>query len=553
MLSKISLVAVLYSASLLAETNYGTINTLTNGFGTVNECTNETPHAVSNCPTDIAPDLSQILDLATTNQCVSSYDEFRKAGIKVPKCPKDQDSIKGLDNTHPSGGIFALYNGINDSFIANLAQGYLAGNNVSKFNLVIPKSKIKYLKSNPELVKLLNNSRVNIVQLDTMPSVDRWMQDSFQFTTINGKPALYQLEHGYEQDMDLSERLACKIAKNCDIPYYIPPDMVDPNNADKNSLNSGGNLEVLPGGTFYRGIIKTEGYSSPNLPDGKTIPFMTNAQKSQKAALEKDGNHVLDLDTTFLHVGHVDEIINIVKTNKKAPCDFAVMIASPKKAFEIMERNAKSIENEKRQGRIINNIIDMFITRVNAGAVSLKDATEEKKDACREVSYDNLDATYSEKIITPKDIKDIYSRNCINYSSVGKFVTSDEYAILKRQNLDSSERKSIADIMEDNKASIISELKKTTKCSNPPIVEIPVFFRNGLSYTPDLVNGVVQTPPNGASQVVLPRSYFKPFDSYVENELGKLGVKTTFAHDMGYHLQQGEVHCGSNSARICKP
>ena len=34
--------------------------------------------------------------------------------------------------------------------------------------------------------------------------------------------------------------------------------------------------------------------------------------------------------------------------------------------------------------------------------------------------------------------------------------------------------------------------------------------------------------------------------------MSEIGVKTTFVHDMGYHLKQGEVHCGSNSARVCK-
>ena len=85
----------------------------------------------------------------------------------------------------------------------------------------------------PDLVKLLNSKRVNIVYVDTMPSVDRWMQDSFQFTTINSKPALYQLEHGREAESELALRLACNLARSCDIPYYIPPHMVDPNNTEK--------------------------------------------------------------------------------------------------------------------------------------------------------------------------------------------------------------------------------------------------------------------------------------------------------------------------------
>ena len=140
-----------------------------------------------------------------------------------------------------------------------------------------------------------------------------------------------QLEHSLESKsgMQLEERIACLVAKECNIPYFIPPDMVDKDNKEINDLNSGGNLEILPNGTFYMGVRKQE------VREGRRI---TSFQKKQRALLKKNGNRVLELDVSFLVVGHVDEIVNTVKTQGDPPCNYAVLIADPVKAFELMEK-----------------------------------------------------------------------------------------------------------------------------------------------------------------------------------------------------------------------
>ncbi|GAB4011982.1 MAG: hypothetical protein Fur0010_07290 [Bdellovibrio sp.] len=390
------------------------------------------------------------------------------------------------------------------------------------------------------------------------------MQDSFEFGTMDGKPALYQLQHERERSMAYEDRLACQIAKSCDVPYFIPPDMIDPFNKEGSNLDMGGNLETLPGGTFYRGTVQSPGFNMHE-PFNATIPWSSEYQKVQRKALEEAGNRVLDLDTSFLAVGHVDEIINIVKTNKPAPCNFAVMLASPKKAFELMEKEAQNLSpesnNDRRQGFIFINLI---ISEAMAGATPLNGGkttsqTNEMRsenapvNRCADVNYQNLNLRYAQRPISDAEVNDIYSRNCIDNSSLESFVRSNEYEILKRINLEEEfERPSIQKIMDQNKEKLVAEIARTTSCSNPPIIDVPVFFRSGLSYAPDLVNSVVHTPPNGASTIIMPRTYFKPFDQYMEDTLKSFGVTPTFAHDMGYHLLQGQVHCGTNTARICK-
>ena len=514
----------LISNIVFSSTNLGTINTIQNGFATIDECSNNLNSASNDCENLLDIQLSGILTLPTTNECIASNAQIKASGHKIPKCPKSINELKGLDNTHPNGGIFALYTGNNDSFIYDLLSNYLKDGS-GKFNLVLPKANIYKLINNPQLIKILNNKRINIVEVNTTPKVDRWMQDSFQFTSFNGKPAIYQLEHFRESGINFEDRLACLLAKKCNIPYYIPADMVDVMNANDSSLNSGGNLEVLPGGTFYRGIIKSEGYPLHVNDSNSKLPWQSKAQKIQKLALENAGNKVLDLDTSFLNVAHVDEIINIVKTNQPAPCNFAVLLASPEKAFELMDKSVANLAN----------------------------SSNSNKNKCKNTSYINLVNEGKYSVITDERIAQIYSTNCIDNLPIDEFVKSKEYTILKRENLKDDVPKSINKIMKENEQLIVRELKESSGCQNPKVIPFPVFFRDGLSYTPDLVNGVVQSPAGSPSKVILPRSYFAPFDNYVQDELAKFGVKTTFAHDMGYHLLFGEVHCGTNSARICEP
>ena len=541
---------LILSQAVSAEgtTNLATINTITNGFATVNEC--QRCYSVAPCFDDAFKELlEETLELATIGQCTASLEDYEKEGMDVPKCPEDLNSLKGLDNTHPNGGIFALYTGNNSLFLKDLISNYFKNNKVGKFNLVLPRDRAGSLKNEPALVELLNSKRVNIVHVETMPSVGKWMQDSFQFTTINAKPALYQIEHSRESEQKIEMRLACKLARDCDIPYYIPPDMVEPYNLEYHNADMGGNLEVLPGGTFLSGLGEVR-------EGDKTVVARTQFQGIQKDLLEKSGNRVLEIDVSFLEVGHVDEIFNFVKTNKPAPCDFAVMMASPKKAFELLEETASDSIS------ILDwpNPLSFFVS--SAYADRFFSEPDNTVNPCSLYAEKELELRSVNNPLSENEMKAMRKNKCIDGMTAQSFFNSREYSIIRKNNivgreqhseLGSSHMRSAEHILGENRQLITEELKQSTGCENPPVIEIPVFFRNGLSFTPNLVNGVVQTPPGEASRVILPRSYFAPFDEYVEKALSKYGVNTTFAHDLGYHLDRGEVHCGTNSARICRP
>ena len=514
-LSSVIIYSLICSSSF-AGSNLGTINSIKNGFATIEECSSERTSA-GPCAESGLGALSNLLDQVTTNQCLISKDEYKD--LNLPKCPSGEDKIKGLDNTDPAAGVFVTYLRLNAGFAKNFTKDFLDNDPLAKVNIVIPIAQAQSLESHPDLIEVINNPRVNIVMAKTSPKANLWMQDYFQFTSINGKPAIYQLEHIREAGMRLEDRIACEIAKNCNIPYYIPPDMVKSRNQDARNMNAGGNLEVLPGGTFLRGVQKKDGYQRPNSSWGSFAE--TKTQRDQEDALEDSDNRILDLDISFVQTGHIDELFNIVKTNRKAPCNYAVLASDPKLAISILEKESKKKNIDKKN--------------------------------CSKFEYEKLRTKFNkEKGFSSSELEDIYSSNCINGEHINSFVSSKSFSILKRINVEDND--SNYERQKDNIKDLIKELKKTTKCKDPQIipVPVPVLYRDGFSYTPELVNGAVQTPADGPSKIILPRTYFKPFDDYIKNELSNFGIKATLVNDLNYHLNSGEVHCGTNTARLCR-
>ena len=437
-----------------ANTNLGVLNTIRNGFAEVKSC-----REISNsnqeeeiCHPDLPDDIKEILNLVSKNQCLASKLEYQNINIDIPDCPSSTDQIKGVDNTYPSSGIFVFYNGENDNFIHDLASSYLSDdNNAGRFNLILPSSKVALLRNNQQLVEVLNSKRVNVLNINTNFGTAAWMQDSFQFVTINGQPAIYQVENLMETESIIERRLACKLAEECDLPYYIVPDMIRSHNAEYNSLNSGGNLEVFPGGTFYTGIIKTDGFGfndfdlaeidrhreerasqgtfqkiiekirGPKRMQEVEIPFRTRFQEKQKTSLERSGNKVLELDVSFLKIGHVDEIVNVVKTNQPKPCDYAVLVARPSLAFDLMEEAASMIKNTK--------------------TTSFR--SQNRNVACEKHSYQQLNDKGKDSIISTNDIRQVYDSYCLNGDPIEEYVLTDEFKILRDQNLGHGPRQQV--------------------------------------------------------------------------------------------------------------
>ncbi len=316
--------------------------------------------------------------------CIATAALLEKAGTQVPKCPETSDPLQMLDNTHPTGGIFVSHitNNGNSGMIRELAQSLKASPG-SKLNIIVQVRELEKFyeqyNSQEDLKAIIHHPDVNIIPVQANQGARMWVQDSIQFSTLDQKPHLIQLQQYEEQKSvipwaenkrnsdlsaakkeggagvesvpdlsvyirrELGNRLGCQIARRCKTPIYQTPNeaSIASTGLDNENFRAGGNLEALPGG---RPLMGGEAHKN-----GINLDYV---QKDFHDYLQaKTGKKPFRIDVSFLSVGHVDEIVNFVKISEEErirrglppQCNFLTLMASPEKAFEnILEQTNKA-------------------------------------------------------------------------------------------------------------------------------------------------------------------------------------------------------------------
>lgn len=505
-------------------------------------------------------------NFSATTTCIASTAALESSGVKVPAC--NDNDFQMLDNTHPTGGIFMGYvRGSNVGFIEQLAQASL--NNSVKVNVVVNINDLNSFnesyEGNPQLKALIDSQNVNIIPVNASSGAVQWMQDSMQFATMDGKAGIVQLEQYEEARTPLENRVACQIAKNCNLPIMQTPysdaknKPLVGNTTDNGNYRAGGNLEVLPGGVILAG---GDGESGQVQLDSTQAAFTSELSS-------RSGQQRVEIDTGFLQVGHVDEIYNTVKIGDKQrkqmglpkECNFLILEASPTKARELLsqynENRAQLPTPNQNEGSQSESDSQSTPGQSKPDVQSI-DSFVANVQNCRDLNQDqimnlNLDTNGGGELPASINQK-VIELGCFGLSGL----TTEEAVsdlMLTKENIGFKEgQRSFASIQAKNRIKIVDSVKNATGCNNPPVLEVPILVEGGLSILPDAVNGVVAT--NGSkkdgSQLISPRTFFDPFDNYLESELQKFGVSNTQVQDLTYHINQGEVHCGSNTALICK-
>ncbi len=147
-----------------------------------------------------------------------------------------------------------------------------------------------------------------------------WQQDYFEatFNRESGSPQLSPIT-GYGRGMEVAiSPLAAALAQT-GVSQGINIDRAANNQMSDTAL-SGGNIEAAPGGFCMVGNNQQPEYYRQFCGD--------------------DPANVIQLDTSWLAVGHVDEIVKVAPAQyndgRPAECNFTVMLASPDKALQLM-------------------------------------------------------------------------------------------------------------------------------------------------------------------------------------------------------------------------
>jgi hypothetical protein len=351
-----------------------------------------------------------------------------------------------------------------------------------------------------ELVAAAATAGVPLQQVDGTAHGDVWMQDimEFGFSSLPGQTAARSV---LETPRGRELRRAPLEFVSEELGYIQPvPDPPDPDTY-RSSLNSGGNLEctppftgptgkVYPFGRIY--MCKDRGAAADAVEPGYAEFFVS--QKSQDP---------IWIDAGWLAVGHVDEIISFVPATNAL--GFKLVLASAKLGMSLLETAAK------------------------AGARLLTG-----RQYVRGVPGEML-------------VSDLLSKG-INWPSGGYKMTGKEfrdYNVVCQQKIDLAE----------------SVFKNALGLSAADICYAPATYIHRLASTPQRRLADALTA-GMANMLVLDKHCIvaKPFgpvigasDAFQEDYLRTLtacGLTATFVNDWNdYHINNGEVHCGTNTLR----
>lgn len=458
----------------------------------------------------------------------------------IPICPRSNNTI--LPDTYPAlahivsdkpqqttDGLFA-----EDEFTPDFVEGVLkgAGDRVPLIFLPVTDETMERVKVRIRKAAKSEQQRLRWEKaLIQVPKAERytWEQDYFQ-STIDPKTGTLALRWirdynfaGYSLDA-IAEKGQAVCSKINQGPS-LPPE--DEQNYAYDTAKSGGNIEALPGGLCLHG---------DNQPwDGFAEHYCGNRR-----------NEVV-ISTDWLAIGHVDEIISVVKKpNIQAPCDFALVAASPSKAIELMKgdpdalfgayytRNTSIDRQKLAESRAQSEAIQSVCTKVAEHRSSMK------KPA--------IDCT---KLMN-RDVVEAFSNTDIG--------------ILNRL---------IQGKMDETKKTIRAKLKQRLPQCSVEIVDVPDLFytfsflvekkgadpKSPIEQRYELPEGaivsVVPNPTNhviSGTTVIYPHPQNDAFASYLEKTYKRLGVTPNPIDSFEYgHVGAGNVHCASNAIRFCRP
>jgi len=325
---------------------------------------------------------------------------------------------------------------------------------------------------------------------------DQWTQDLFEVATMSmpavGGPHVItvfirsaNVENPKSKTSPL--RAAGQVVFNLRTKDVAAIQQFDINHAmDMDSLNSFGNTETVP-------PYSLDGKSYPlgRIFRGKTASFypdpkMTKLFESQKV------QPPLYIDTSWLLVGHVDETITFVKAS--TPRGWALVVNDPVMAKTMLEQASK----------------DGF------GATKVFEGMS---------WYDNWGKPYSAE------------------------TTVD--GILADTGVMAESAKSATEI-----AGQLATIKKETGITDAEILHLPFLHWTvmglAVAYQVGTVNGVSL----GDAHYAMPEPHGPiingkdPFKTQAEAEFAKVGITVHWVENWDlYHALDGEIHCGSNTAR----
>lgn len=319
-----------------------------------------------------------------------------------------------------------------------------------------------------------------------------------------------------------------------------------------------GNIETLPGGIC---MVGTDNFASKE---------DYNAYAKQAC-----GNNPADLvsvPTSWMMVGHTDEVVRVVRNkSRKAPCDFSVVVASPKKALEILKQNpnddflgfsGNTKENKKKltdrrigEAEGLKLLCKKIAIQRAGGGLSPKNRPVKANSGTAQ-TFPLQRILLTEAIAAEQSN---LANSCQNISNAEIVQLLQQDQNLKTYN------ELVQREMDSLKADIQAKMKNKLPSCEMDFIEAPDLFYGGEVVEgpngPELPRNMgLSILPNPANSITANDTLISPepgneaYKKYLTDEYRKRGLTPEYVDTFDYsHMSNGNLHCATNTIHICKP
>lgn len=396
-------------------------------------------------------------------------------------------AARGLGPLHPARGLFVAYGTdceeSNMAFLSELLSAVRPSAGVKINVLVFTDEIARFRRELSAAGHRRAPSHLNVIETPQKPAL--WIQDVMEAGVDDrGHAAILDLAYG-TSDRGASERgdaIPRQIAGACrdDLPRLTGPRTFG-------DANSGGALEFLPGG-----LLAGTG-TSRDLTRWLGTPAIDSTA----------------VNTRWLDVGHLDEIVAVVPSNR-GRCGAAVVMASPSAAFTILRREpTRTVDTPLPSPHALGRAWHRAPTGC-LGDIPLQPTRASTRGSQLFWCPDFIEA-------------------------------NERYETL----------------IEAEARRVKRALEAGLGCSGAEIVRLPALFRptrsqstyggasdHAFAMTPNPANLVVL-----GSQALVPRQFHSGLTRGIRDALEGLGLRVSFLDDRFYHFRGGNLHCGTQVLR----
>jgi hypothetical protein len=414
-----------------------------------------------------------------------------------------------------------------------------------------------------------------------------WQQDMFQesFDAATGRPIMREITPYFSRGTRRVIRTTiARMQQQCGV---VQAPSIHYNSPVQSGM-MGGNIEGFPGGICVVG--------SSDLDEKARREYFPLACGAE--------SKVVEIDTSYLSPGHVDEFFTVVPDRKKeGDCAFAVLYASPMKAFDLLQSEPHaaaiqmpSLTKVEAENRIAMNsewlrICSLFHQLPKVNIPGRDKPANDRPGKARTVSLQSSDSSLREptsetdkrverreklvgelrrrlKLALDRDEKfeselpkNYFRRDCSNLTNRDLLKTLDTPEGLRYPAIDFNMSVQIS--QESNVETIREALKKQLPHCTPEFIPVPQLFwgktlpvagramsiyQTGSSITPPSTNGVLI-----GNRYLMPDPMNQSMRDHNAKLFKRLGIELDFVDTYSLHRAYGNLHCATNVARYCRP